>query len=189
MDKSAAVIEFAQEKNKDLEVKLGDGTALMTYDKGTFTHITCMYFTIYEFRDKAVLFRNIHHWLQRGGFFILHLVDEKKFDMIAPCAKVRGDLVSEFSRERITKSTVVMPTYIYGSKYTPIDSSQDYQFEETFKSNGTQNTRVNSRRLFMESKANQISALEKLGFVLWDETTYESQSGSKFNYLCTFLKS
>jgi SAM-dependent methyltransferase len=188
LDKSAATIKFAQDKNPNLEVKLGDGNVLMTYDKGTFTHITCMYFTIYEFKDKAVLFRNIYHWLQRGGFFIFHVVDEKKFDMIAPCAKVRGDLVSEFSKERITKSTVAMPNYIYGSKYTQIASSKDYQFEETFKCNDTNNTRVNSRRLYIESKADQMSALKKLGFVLWDETTYMSQSGSKYNHLCTFFK-
>jgi len=188
LDKSAASIKFAQDKNINLEVKLGDGNILMTYDKGTFTHITCMYFTIYEFKDKAVLFRNIYHWLQRGGFFIFHVVDEKNFEMIAPCAKVREDLVSEFSKERIMKSTVVMPNYTYGTKYTPIASSGDYEFEETFKCNVTNNTRVNSRRLFMESKASQMSALKKLGFVLWDETTYLSQSGSKYNYLCTYFK-
>ena len=188
LDKSPAVIEFAQNKNKDLEVKLGDGNTLMTYDKGTFTHITCMYFTVYEFKDKALLFRNIHHWLQRGGFFILHLVDEEKFEMIAPCAKVRNDLVSEFSKERIMKSTVTMPTYVYGTKYSQIASSKDYLFEETFKSNDLINTRVNSRRLYMESKQSILSLLKKMGFVLWDETSYVSQSGSGFQTLCTLLK-
>lgn len=188
LDKSLAAIKFGQEKNKDLELKQGDGNVLMTYDKGTFTHITCMYFTVYEFKDKATLFRNIHHWLQRGGFFILHLVDEDNFDMIAPCAKVRNDLVNEFSKDRIMKSTVAMPSYVYGTKYSPITSSRDYLFEETFKSNETKNTRVNSRRLFMESKSNQLSALKKLGFELWEETSYVSQSGSTFNFLCTFVK-
>ena len=188
LDKSAAAVEFAEKKNKDLEVKLGDGNVLMTYDKGTFTHITCMYFTVYEFENKALLFRNISHWLQRGGYFILHLVEGDKFEMIAPCAKVRNDLVNEFSKERIMKSTVTMPTYVYGAKYSPIVSSKDYLFEETFKSNDYKNTRVNSRRLYMESKQEIISALKKLGLELWDETSYESQCGSKFSSLYTFLK-
>jgi hypothetical protein len=124
--------------------------------------------------------------LQRGGFLILHLVEGDKFEMIAPCAKVRNDLVHEFSKERITKSTITMPSYVYGTKYSPIVSSKDYLFEETFKSNDK--TRVNSRRLFMSSKEEITTALKKLGFELWDETSYESQCGSKFSNLYTFLK-
>ena len=183
------MIEYAKNKNKDLEIKLGDGNSLMTYDKGTFTHITCMYFTVYEFKDKALLFRNIYHWLQRGGFFILHVVDEDRFEMVAPCAKVRNDLVGEFSKERIMKSTVSMPSFIYGTKYIPIASSKDYMFEETFKSHDLKSIRVNSRHLYMEKKASILSLLKNLGFVVSDETTYECQNGSRYFGLWRCLKS
>ena len=185
LDKSSAAVKFAEEKNMDLEVKLGDATQLMTYDKGTFTHITCMYFTVYEFNDKPTLFRNIHHWLQRGGFLFLHVVDKDHFDMIAPCAKVRLDLVGEFSKERIMKSTVQMPSYVYSTKYTPIGTGTDYSFEETFKSNNDRKTRTNMRRLYMTSKNSMLSLLEKMGFSLLSESSYISESGSAFSSVLT----
>lgn len=185
LDKSPAVMQYASQKYPNLEIKEGDACSLMMYDKGLFTHITCMYFTIYEIDDKPTFLRNVHHWLQRGGYFIVHLVDKDKFYMVAPCAKVRNDLIQEHSNSRITDSKVLMPSYTYELSYKLLQT--DVIVEETF-TNANGQVRKNEKHMDFISKANIISMTEKMGFTLLDETNYATVTGDNHQCICIFQK-
>jgi 2-polyprenyl-3-methyl-5-hydroxy-6-metoxy-1,4-benzoquinol methylase len=50
----------------------------------SFTHIFCLYFTIYYFKNKTAFFENVYDWLKPGGIFILHLVNRDKFSAVLP---------------------------------------------------------------------------------------------------------
>ena len=54
----------------------------MNFDAQSFTHITCLYFTIYYIKDKTRLFKNCYDWLKPGGYMVLHLVNRNMFDPI-----------------------------------------------------------------------------------------------------------
>ena len=185
VDKSPHVIQYSSQKYPDLEIKEGDVCTLMTYDKGLFTHITCMYFTIYEIDDKPTFIRNVYHWLQRGGYFIVHLADKDKFDMIAPCAKVRNDLIQEYSNERITDSKVLMPNYRYESSYKLTE--MDVILHETFTNKNGQ-IRKNVNQMHFMSKSDIVTMTEKIGFKFVDETNYATITGDNHQYICIFQK-
>lgn len=185
LDSSIESVDYVKEHYKDLEVKHGDALDLMMYDKGSFTHITCMYFTLYEMADKATFVRNVSHWLQRGGYFIVHLVDKDEYSTISPAAKIRQDIVNEFSTERITESNVVMPLYNYNVHY------QIYPLEhvvcETFTNKNGQ-IRKNENKLYLEEKELIIKMIEKNGFTNIHSVSYGSVTGDHKQHIYTFQK-
>ena len=56
----------------------------MEFPADTFTHITCLYFTIYYIKDKRLFFENCFKWLKPHGVLVIHLVNMNKFDPILP---------------------------------------------------------------------------------------------------------
>ena len=67
------MINISKLKYPLLEFNKGDATNIMIYPAHTFTHITCLNDTIYYFKDKKHLIKNIYEWLMPGGYFILQL--------------------------------------------------------------------------------------------------------------------
>lgn len=185
IDNSHESVEYIKQNYNDLEVKKGDACDLMMYNKGSFTHITCMYFTLYEMNDKATFIRNVSHWLQRGGYFIIHLVDKDEYSTISPAAKIRQDIVNEFSKERITESNVVMPLFNYHVQY------KLYPLEhivcETFTNKNGQ-IRKNENKLYLEDKEFIIKMIEKSGFTKIHSVTYGSVTGDHNQHIYTFQK-
>ena len=55
LDKSAAMVNAAKYKYNDCEFKQGDAMDFMNFDKESFSHITCLYFTIYYIKDNVIL--------------------------------------------------------------------------------------------------------------------------------------
>ena len=54
----------------------------MHFDQEAFSHITCLYFTIYYIKDKKRFFKNCFDWLMPTGHLAIHLVNRDKFDPI-----------------------------------------------------------------------------------------------------------
>lgn len=86
----------------------GDALNMSIFPSESFSHITCLYFTIYYMKHKERFFRNARHWLIPGGYLILHLSKQWTY---GPREKVRGALQysskhsSRFHRECITTPT------------------------------------------------------------------------------------
>jgi SAM-dependent methyltransferase len=84
IDVSPSMVEKAKENFPDYKFEVKDATNSATFEPNTFTHILCMYFTIYYFKDKAAFFKNAMNWLKPGGYLLVHLVDRDLFDPILP---------------------------------------------------------------------------------------------------------
>jgi SAM-dependent methyltransferase len=123
VDKSKAMIEIGKERHAEVKqnIKKCDATDPMAFDRGTFTHILCMNRTIYEIKDKIAFFRNCRHWLQPGGYFILHLVEPDKFNPIVPLGLPKGLLRDNeaISRggKRITDTAIDFIDFKYKSAF------------------------------------------------------------------------
>ena len=58
MDLSPSMIKEAQKNFPDYKFEIGDALNTSEFAPSTFTHITCMYFTIYYLKDKELFFEN-----------------------------------------------------------------------------------------------------------------------------------
>jgi SAM-dependent methyltransferase len=87
LDASEAMVKKAKETFPSSEFIVGDATGALNFQFNYFTHILCMYFTIYHIKNKERFFTNVINWLMPGGYFILHLVDRDNFDPILPAGQ------------------------------------------------------------------------------------------------------
>jgi len=159
------------------------------FHENAFTHILCMYFTIYEFKDKNVIFRNARQWLLGDGYFVVHLVDREKFNPLVPMS-MPYLLVNPqtFAHERMTKSKVVFDQYSYEANFE-LDEEQDMGIvREKFTNRNTSKIfRKTEMHLHMESIDFILTVAKKEGFKLVGivdllKATYEYQ------YLYIFQK-
>ena len=84
IDKSKDMLTYAQISYPDAEFVYGDVMNSMQFEKSTFTHILCTYFTIYQLEDKKKFFRNCYFWMKPNTYLMLHLVDTDKFTKMIP---------------------------------------------------------------------------------------------------------
>ena len=134
VDKSSAMVQYASKSLPQDMVIQGDATNAMLFESHSFTHITAFYFTIYFFQDKRQFLSNVYKWLQKGGYFVVHLVNRKMFDPIVPPANP-FILISpqKYAKERITDSTVKFKSFDYTSNFSLDDTIDKATFEETMK--------------------------------------------------------
>ena len=108
LDASEAMVKKAKDTFPSSEFIVGDATGALNFQFNYFTHIMCMYFTIYHIKNKERFFTNVINWLMPGGYFILHLVDRENFDPILPAGQ--GFLIvspQKYAKERITKTKLI----------------------------------------------------------------------------------
>ena len=173
IDISPSMVKKAKENYPDLDFKVGDALNTMDFPANSFTHITCLYFTIYYINNKRLFFENCIHWLMPGGFLILHLVNRDKFDPILPA----GDpfhIVSpqNYADERITVTNVKFDKFDYKANFELIPSANDTDdvnaiLHETFKPlNGKGQIRKNEHKFYMPTQAKVLAMAKEAGFIL-----------------------
>ena len=196
IDKSKSMIKKAKNNYKNLNFQQNDVLNTMIFDDNTFTHITCLYFTIYYIKDKDKFFQNCFYWLKPGGSILLHLVDINKFDPILPPSNpIIGVSPQNFVDERITKSEVIFDKINYKSDFI-LDKNININnnlnesnaiFKEKIKYNDRNLVRINEHKLFMNSRKYIIGISQNAGFSVksierMDNIQYD------YNYLYTLIK-
>ena len=164
LDKSGAMIDAAKYKYNECEFKQGDVMDFMNFEAESFTHLTCLYFTIYYIQNKSNFFKNCYDWLIPGGYLALHLVNREKFDPIIEAANPLY-LVSpqKYAKKRITNSLVKFNNFDYKANFR---LKQDIAtFDEYFKDKKGK-VRHNEHKLFMETQRHILSLAKQRGFIL-----------------------
>ena len=167
IDKSKSMVAKSQTNYPETTIKCSDVLEPITFDRGTFTHIICTGFTIYEIENKHQFFQNSYFWLQPNGYLILHLVDKDSFDPIIPAGKPRVlDSPQKYANQRITDTLIDFIDFTYKSTYDFSKSDGRVIHKETFTDNKTQNIRENERTLFMKNSEDILSIAIKYGFIV-----------------------
>ena len=187
IDISPSMINKAKDNYPGLSFVVGDVLNEQQFKMNSFTHILCMYFTIYYFKDKDAFFRNCMDWLMPGGFLIVHIVNREKFDPILPPGNPLY-IVSpqKYAKKRITKTKISFNEFEYSSNFDLLPDIDLATFNEKFKfPNGK--VRNNEHVLYMESEDNIATRASNAGFLLHGiidlmNCAYENQ------YLYIFLK-
>lgn len=187
IDISPSMINKAKENYPGLNFKVGDVLNNHEFIHNSFTHILCMYFTVYYFKDKNIFFNNCMDWLMPGGYLVLHLVDREKFDPILPPGNPLY-IVSpqKYAKDRITNTKITFNDFTYSANFDLNESDNKAIFSEKFKFNDG-NVRKQEQILYMEDKDQIVNQVMECGFLLQGKVdlmkcAYEHQ------YLYIFVK-
>ena len=103
MDVSTDMIVAAKKRYPHTYMQ-GDALNTSTFSSESFTHITCLYFTIYCMKDKRRFFQNAYHWLTPGGYLCLHLSNQWTYGPVSSFSELRytSKHTSRVHRECIT---------------------------------------------------------------------------------------
>lgn len=167
IDLSPAMIKKAKENYPDNKFKQGDALDAMSFDPNTFTHIMCMYFTIYYMKDKRVFFENCYKWLMPGGTLVVHLVDRDKFDPILPPGNPLMSVSPQrYADKRITSTKVKFNDFNYSADFKLNDKTNIAKFEEKFKNDADGKVRKNEHIMYMEPLEQIVQIAQQTGFIL-----------------------
>lgn len=168
VDISPSMVKKAKANFPGLDFRVGNVLDTMLFSSNYFTHISCLYFTIYYIKDKRAFFSNCINWLLPGGYLVVNLVDKYKFDPIIPAGNP-FTLVSpqNYADKRITTSVVKFNDYDYKSNF---DLNEDLAiFKETFKYKKNQQVRVNEHVLYMPTIKAILAMAKDVGFIVSGE--------------------
>lgn len=181
LDISPSMIKSAKKKYPNINFQVGDALKSMTFPSGSFTHILCLYFTIYYIDDKFTFFKNCYDWLKPGGYLALHLVNRNMFNPIINAADP-FIMVSpqKYAKKRITNSNVKFVDFQYKANFVLKKNKDIAVFDETFKDDETGNIRQNKHTFYMQTQKKILSYAKNAGFILHGKidlvaTQYEYQ--------------
>jgi ubiquinone/menaquinone biosynthesis C-methylase UbiE len=78
LDSSKAMVKYAQQKYPCTFVH-GNVLSTSLFPEHSFTHILCLYYTIYCILDKKTFLSNVHHWLSEDGILFIHGANQWKY--------------------------------------------------------------------------------------------------------------
>jgi len=167
IDISPAMVKKARANYPESAFQVGDAMKTMIYPGNSFTHITCLYFTIYYMKNKRQFFNNCMHWLMPGGTLVLHIVDKELFDPILPPGNP-FTIVSpqKYADSRITSTEIVFKDYNYKSNFDIKPGSDIVIFNEKLKDQITGNVRKHELKLYMPNHKKIISMAKQAGFIV-----------------------
>ena len=161
VDQAPTMIQKAKQKFPDLQFKVMDVTAdALAFQPSSFTHILCMYYTIYYMRNKGTFFRHCMEWLMPGGYLVVHMVDRDKVDPMLPPTVPRFAVKTDQKR----KKKLQLENMEYQSTF---DLSGDRGvLTEKFKMKQNGMVRQQQQELYMEDTAQIVNQAQDAGFVV-----------------------
>ena len=165
IDISSSMISKAKENYPNCEFKVSDALQQGSFKSNSFTHILCLYFTIYYMKDKMRFFNNCMEWLMPGGYLIIHLVNREMFDPILPPGNPLL-IVSpqKYSKKRITTTNVKFTDFNYKADFKI--NNNVAQFIEKFKNDNDGKVRKHEHTLYMDSQKEILTMAQEAGFIL-----------------------
>ena len=166
LDSSPAMVSLANKKYPQLDFTLGNATNVMIYPAHTFTHITCLTYTLYYIKDKYLFFRNCYEWLKPGGYLVIHLVDRNRFDPILNSVDpINGLKIKNYANETATTSVVNYNDFKYKAQFGLDKTNNTAVYEETFTDPNAK-SRKQIHRLYMPKIKTIIQEAKNAGFIV-----------------------
>jgi len=184
IDISKEMVDHSKTKFPDISNKCGDATVGFHYKNGNFTHVTCLYFTIYHLKDKHSFFKNCYYWLKRNGYLLVHMVDKNRFNTITPVANpVFFENPQIYSKKRIEKTEINFIDFSYKKKYDFGKNNVEVISKEQFKDYSTGNIRENELTLYMDTIDDIVKIAQMYGFIA---KGYTKLDNDQYQYIFIF---
>jgi SAM-dependent methyltransferase len=171
LDMSPSMVKKAKENYPKYDFIEGDASNADQFRAVSFTHILCLYFTIYYIKDKTPFFENCFKWLMPGGYLVVHLVDREQFDPMLPSGSPRLVLRPQnYAPNRMTKTNVKFNKFDYTSEFDLDKGNNKGTFSEKFlfKDDEGKQTKVRKQEhsLYMEDTQHILSNAQNAGFII-----------------------
>jgi len=187
IDNSSAMIKKAKKNYPQYDFMLQDALNASAFQYQSFTHILCMYFTIYYIEDKTLFFNNCMGWLKPGGYLVLHLVDRELFDPILPPANPLLMLSPQrYAKDRITTSKIRFKDFNYTANFDFGNKSEIVRFKEKFDFKDGR-VKKQEHKMYMPTEDDIVIMAQEAGFILHGIIDL-IKSGYEYNYLYIFTK-
>ena len=166
IDISPSMISKAKLNYPSYNFIIGNALDYDQFQPNSFTHILCLYFTLYYFENKQKFFNNCMEWLMPGGTLIVHVVNREKFDPILPPGNPLY-IVSpqKYAKKRITSTKITFNEFVYSSDFELDSPNNAATFHEKFKFNDGK-VRKQEHKLFMEPETDIIAMAQNAGFLI-----------------------
>jgi SAM-dependent methyltransferase len=187
IDVSESMIEKAKQNYPGLSFKVADALNKNAVAGGVFTHVLCLYFTLYYFQDKTLFFQNAMYWLEPGGHLIVHMVNRDKFDPILPPGNpLMWVSPQKYAKKRITHTNLVFDQFDYKANFDLNKDSNIAKFTERFKYKDGK-SRKNEHIMYMESQETILRKAQDVGFILESKIDL-MQCAYDYQYLYILVK-
>jgi len=192
LDMSPAMVRKAKENYPKYDFIEGDASNADQFRAASFTHILCLYFTIYYIKDKTPFFENCFKWLMPGGYLVVHLVDREQFDPMLPSGSPKLVLSPQnYAPNRMTKTNVKFNKFDYSSEFDLDKENNKGTFSEkfVFKDEEGKQTKVRKQEhsLYMEDTKHILSNAQNAGFIIEGKIDL-SHIKYDYQYLYIFVK-
>jgi SAM-dependent methyltransferase len=188
IDISPSMVSKAKENYPQYKFEVADAMDSSNFSSNSFTHILCMYFTVYYIKNKRMFFQNSFDWLMPGGYFILHLVDKDHFDPLLSAANPLLYLSPQkYAKKRLTKSSIKFDSFKYESDFDFKDDSNTVLFKEKITDDSNGHVRKNEHVLYMEPLEEIIQMCMDAGFILHSKIDLVRVQ-YEYQYLTVFTK-
>jgi SAM-dependent methyltransferase len=188
IDISPAMITKAKENYPTCKFIQGNALDADQFTSNSFTHILCLYFTIYYFKNKRQFFENCMKWLMPGGYLVIHLVDREKFDPILPPGNPLMIVSPQrYAKQRITNTKVRFNDFAYSADFQLDTSNNQAKFIEKFKNNHDGKVRKHEHMFYMEDINEIVDDAQSVGFLLHAQIDL-LHCQYEYQYLYVFIK-
>jgi len=158
LDKSLKMLSIARKNNPTLELVKGDYHNRSVFKNREFSHIICLFYTIYYSQDPLKVFQNFNYWLKPNGYLCIHLIHRDKFD---PILEKSSSLIPLFNPQKKQKTRKTKTTLHFNNfKYI-----SDWEFNKkkvTFTENFLFKKKPIIRKNVHSFKINKVSYYIKL---------------------------
>ena len=160
IERSGAMVAQAKKAHPRLNLNIvkGDPTEAASFKPESFTLVTLLNFEVYHIPNTQQLFANVYEWLKPGGYFVLHLVDPRRFNAAGlllgePTSVTRGKAqsVTKFNDFEYKSDVQIFP-------------NDFVQYMEVFTDDNTGKVRKNVRNFKMPSPQTFIELATGAGY-------------------------
>lgn len=164
VDQAPSMIKQAKKKYPDLQFQVVDvASNSLAFQPHTFTHILCLYYTIYYMPNKGAFFRNCMEWLMPGGYLVVHLVDRDKVDPLIPPTIPNFFVKKQGHKGRQFQKRVQLQDMDYLSGFE-LQGERGIITEKFKMKDGT--VRQQQQDLYMEDTSQIVNQAQEAGFVV-----------------------
>lgn len=162
IEPSGAMIAQAKKAHPRLNLNIvkGDPTRAASFKPESFTLVTLLNFEVYHIRNTKQLFANVYEWLKPGGYFVLHLVDPRRFNAASLLGLAQPSEANDRSR---AQNAVKFSDFEYTADVQVFPNDM-VQYMEVFTDDKTGQTRKNVRNFRMPSPQTYIETASEAGF-------------------------